>query len=159
MSFNQIPVLTRFSYPETGIASSFLVFGPLKPLFRDSNVHDSFSQPHTHFGDLVLMLNIGAYVNQPMEPVSRIGTTLLDLPLYRFSYLGGDEAFTDVMAQDVLDVMPEAFVTDAAGYGLLGIQMQRAAQAANADLCRVSCRLWIPCDIHWLQNRLLLWAV
>jgi len=64
--------------------------------------------------------------------ISRIGTTVHDLPLYRFSYLGSDKVFTGVMAQDVLEVMPEAVVADAAGfygvrYGMLGIRMQQAA--------------------------------
>lgn len=64
--------------------------------------------------------------------ISRVGSTVFDLPLYRFSYLGGDEMFTGVMAQDVLGVMPEAVRRDASGfyhvnYGMLGIEMQRAA--------------------------------
>jgi len=64
--------------------------------------------------------------------ISRIGSTVFDLPLYRFSYLGGDEMFTGVMAQDVLGVMPQAVSRDATGfyrvnYGMLGIEMSRAA--------------------------------
>ena len=64
--------------------------------------------------------------------ISRIGTTVFGLPHYRFSYLGSCEMFTGVMAQDVLDVMPEAVSRDATGfyrvnYGMLGIEMQRAA--------------------------------
>jgi len=64
--------------------------------------------------------------------ITRIGTTVLDLPLYSFSYIGGTEKFAGVMAQDVLGVMPEAVVADAAGfyavrYGMLGIRMQQAA--------------------------------
>ena len=64
--------------------------------------------------------------------ISRIGTTVFGLPHYRFSYFGNDEMFTGVMAQDVLDVMPEAVIRDATGfyrvnYGMLGIEMQRAA--------------------------------
>ncbi len=64
--------------------------------------------------------------------ISRIGTTVFGLPHYRFAYLGSDEMFTGVMAQDVLDVRPEAVIRDAAGfyrvnYGMLGIEMQRAA--------------------------------
>jgi len=64
--------------------------------------------------------------------ISRVGTTVFGLPLYRFAYLGSDERFTGVMAQDVLDVMPEAVKRDATGfyrvnYGMLGIEMQRAA--------------------------------
>jgi hypothetical protein len=64
--------------------------------------------------------------------ISRIGTTVFGLPHYRFSYLGSNEMFTGVMAQDVIDVMPEAVIRDATGfyrvnYGMLGIEMQRAA--------------------------------
>jgi hypothetical protein len=63
---------------------------------------------------------------------SRIGTTILGLTLYRFSYLGSGEMFTGVMAQDVLGVMPKAVSRDATGfyrvdYGMLGIEMRRAA--------------------------------
>lgn len=64
--------------------------------------------------------------------ISRIGSTVFGLPLYRFSYIGSDEAFTGVMAQDVLGVMPQAVSRDATGfyrvnYGMLGIEMKRAA--------------------------------
>jgi hypothetical protein len=64
--------------------------------------------------------------------ISTIGTTVFGLPLYRFSYLGSDETFTGVMAQDVLGVMPQAVSRDATGfyrvnYGMLGIEMKRAA--------------------------------
>lgn len=64
--------------------------------------------------------------------ISRIGTTVFGLPLYRFSYKASDAMFTGVMAQDVLGVMPKAVVRDATGfysvnYGMLGIEMQRAA--------------------------------
>ena len=64
--------------------------------------------------------------------VARVGTTVFGLPLYRFSYLGSSEMFTGVMAQDVLGVMPKAVSRDATGfysvnYGMLGIEMKRAA--------------------------------
>ena len=64
--------------------------------------------------------------------ISNVGATVFGLPLYRFSYLGSDERFTGVMAQDVLGVMPEAVSRDAAGfyrvnYRMLGIEMQRAS--------------------------------
>jgi Chaperone of endosialidase len=63
--------------------------------------------------------------------IARIGTTVLGLPLYRFSYLGSDKRFTGVMAQDVLAVLPDAVRRDASGfyrvnYGMLGIAMQEA---------------------------------
>ena len=64
--------------------------------------------------------------------ISRIGTTVFGLPFYRFSYLGSDAAFTGVMAQDVLGVMPQAVSRDATGfysvdYGMLGVAMGNAA--------------------------------
>ena len=79
----------------------------------------------------------GASVEDPSDRrlktnIARIGTTVFDLPLYRFSYLGSDEMFTGVMAQDVLGVMPQAVTRDATGfyrvnYGMLGIEMKKAA--------------------------------
>jgi hypothetical protein len=64
--------------------------------------------------------------------ISRIGTTVFGLPLYRFSYLGSDRTFTGVMAQDVLSVRPEAVSRTKSGfyrvnYGMLGIEMKEAA--------------------------------
>ena len=64
--------------------------------------------------------------------ISVIGSTVFGLPLYRFSYLGSNEMFTGVMAQDVLGVMPQAVTRDATGfyrvnYGMLGIEMKKAA--------------------------------
>jgi hypothetical protein len=62
--------------------------------------------------------------------IVRVGTTVLDLPLYRFSYVGRDGVFEGVIAQDVMDVMPEAVVAGADGmlgvdYRRLGITMRR----------------------------------
>jgi hypothetical protein len=64
------------------------------------------------------------------EKISRIGTTVLGLPLYRFSYTGCEEVYSGVMAQDVLNVMPRAVSVGEDGfyrvnYGMLGISMQR----------------------------------
>ena len=61
--------------------------------------------------------------------VERVGTTAHDLPLYRFRYRGGDRFFEGVMAQDVLEVMPEAVTTGSDGYyrvqyARLGIKMR-----------------------------------
>ena len=63
--------------------------------------------------------------------IERIGTTVLGLPLYRFSYIGSGDRFEGVMAQDVLGVMPRAVSRDATGfysvdYAMLGIDMKRA---------------------------------
>lgn len=64
--------------------------------------------------------------------VARIGTTTFGLPLYRFSYLGSEQMFAGVMAQDVLGVMPVAVSRNAAGfyrvnYRMLGIEMKQVA--------------------------------
>jgi hypothetical protein len=64
--------------------------------------------------------------------IARIGTTVFGLPLYAFSYLGSEQMFSGVMAQDVLGVMPAAVSRNAAGfyrvnYRMLGIEMRRAA--------------------------------
>jgi hypothetical protein len=79
----------------------------------------------------------GSYTEEPSDRrlktnITGIGSTVFGLPLYRFSYLGSDEMFTGVMAQDVLSVMPQAVSRDATGfyrvnYGMLGIEMKRAA--------------------------------
>jgi hypothetical protein len=59
-----------------------------------------------------------------------IGSTLHGLPLYRFHYRGADEAYCGVMAQDVLEVMPQAVTVGSDGfyrvnYAMLGIKMRR----------------------------------
>ena len=64
------------------------------------------------------------------EDIEQIGRTKHDLPLYRFRYKGGSEAYTGVMAQDVLGVMPEAVSVGPDGfyrvnYDMLGITMVR----------------------------------
>lgn len=63
--------------------------------------------------------------------VERVGTTVYGLPLYSFRYTGMPERFEGVMAQDVLEVMPEAVVTGADGfyrvnYARLGVTMSAA---------------------------------
>jgi hypothetical protein len=64
------------------------------------------------------------------DGISRIGTTALGLPLYRFSYLGRDGVFEGVMAQDVMEVLPEAVIEGLDGvlrvdYARLGIAMRK----------------------------------
>ena len=65
--------------------------------------------------------------------IARVGTTVLGLPLYEFSYIGSTERFTGVMADDVLGVMPQAVSRNKAGfysvdYGMLCIEMTCAAR-------------------------------
>ena len=60
--------------------------------------------------------------------IHEVGATPDGLKLYSFRYNGDEETFVGVMAQDVLEVMPEAVVTRADGfyavdYGMLGLEM------------------------------------
>src|SRR5690349_5064189 len=40
--------------------------------------------------------------------IEQVGTTVYGLPLYHFRYKTGSDRFAGVMAQDVLEVMPDA---------------------------------------------------
>jgi hypothetical protein len=62
--------------------------------------------------------------------VVKVGTTIHALPLYQFSYVTGEGRYEGVMAQDVLESMPEAVTTSDDGfyrvnYSKLGIKMRR----------------------------------
>jgi hypothetical protein len=64
------------------------------------------------------------------ENITRIGTTAKGLPFYTFSYIGKSEVYAGVMAQDVLNVMPDAVLLDSSGfykvdYAKLGLRMLR----------------------------------
>ena len=66
------------------------------------------------------------------EEVQRVGTTVFGLPLYRFKYLGRPETYEGVMAQEVLQVMPDAVSRGADGYyrvnySALGSSMKRVS--------------------------------
>ena len=50
------------------------------------------------------------------ENVTRIGTTRFGLPFYTFSYRGRPEVYAGVMAQDVLEVRPDAVSLSDSGY-------------------------------------------
>jgi hypothetical protein len=63
--------------------------------------------------------------------IEQVGTTVYGLPLYHFRYKTGIERFEGVMAQDVLEVMPDAVLLGEDGYyrvkyAKLGIRMTRA---------------------------------
>jgi hypothetical protein len=65
--------------------------------------------------------------------IVQVGLLRAGIPLYRFRYLGRDEVFVGVMAQDVLPVVPEAVTTDASGfmrvdYQRLGMRMMTLAE-------------------------------
>ena len=62
--------------------------------------------------------------------IHRVGTTVMNLPLYSFQYRNKAGTYLGVMAQDVLKVEPSAVSIGANGYylvdyGKLGIAMQR----------------------------------
>jgi endosialidase-like protein len=62
--------------------------------------------------------------------IEQVGTTVYGLPLYHFRYATGPERFEGVMAQDVLQVMPDAVRVGDDGhyrvkYAELGIRMTR----------------------------------
>jgi len=66
--------------------------------------------------------------------IVRVGTTAHGLPLYHFRYVGGETTWEGVMAQDVLEVMPDAVVTQDSGalavnYEMLGLEMRHVDQA------------------------------
>ncbi len=62
--------------------------------------------------------------------VKEVGTTVLGLPLYQFRYIDGEQRFEGVMAQNVIEKMPEAVIIGDDGYyrvdyARLGIRMRR----------------------------------
>ena len=62
--------------------------------------------------------------------VRQVGTTAHNLPLYTFNYLGEDDLYEGVMAQDVLNVMPAAVIVGEDGYyrvkyDMLGVELRR----------------------------------
>jgi hypothetical protein len=68
--------------------------------------------------------------------ICQIGTTKHDLPLYTFRYIGSDDEYEGVMAQDVLKVMPTAVSIGEDGYyrvnyKMLGIEFRRKPTVAR----------------------------
>jgi hypothetical protein len=62
--------------------------------------------------------------------IEKVGIAENGLPLYNFRYLGSDAVYRGVMAQDVLEVFPEAVSTMPNGflavrYDMLGLRMTR----------------------------------
>ncbi len=62
--------------------------------------------------------------------IEKVGVAANGLPLYIFRYIGGDEVYRGVMAQDVLERFPEAVATMPNGYlgvryDMLGMSMTR----------------------------------
>ncbi len=62
--------------------------------------------------------------------IERVGTAANGLPVYTFKYVGSDVVYRGVMAQDVLEVFPEAVSMKPDGYlavryDMLGMRMTR----------------------------------
>ena len=62
--------------------------------------------------------------------IEKVGIAANGLPLYTFKYIGSDVMYRGVMAQDVLEVFPEAVITMPNGflavhYDMLGLSMTR----------------------------------
>jgi hypothetical protein len=62
--------------------------------------------------------------------IEKVGVAENGLPLYTFRYIGGDAVYRGVMAQDVLELFPEAVATMPNGflgvrYDMLGMRMTR----------------------------------
>ena len=93
--------------------------------------------------------SVGADLEQPSdvrlkEEVARVGELPSGLGLYRFRYIGGEETYVGVMAQEVAEIEPQAVVRGSDGYlrvhyGRLGIDLMtwnqwRIAPGVGADL-------------------------
>ena len=62
--------------------------------------------------------------------IEKVGVAANGLPLYTFRYIGGEAVYRGVMAQDVLEVFPEAVCVKPNGYlavryDMLGLEMTR----------------------------------
>ncbi|QCI69079.1 tail fiber domain-containing protein [Phreatobacter stygius] len=48
--------------------------------------------------------------------IERVGSSASGLPIYAFEYIWGGPRYVGVMAQDVMQVKPEAVITTESGY-------------------------------------------
>ncbi|MGB9142823.1 MAG: tail fiber domain-containing protein [Aestuariivirga sp.] len=104
---------SRISFTSAKLVKRCFVQQPLKEM------NGKEQESKSTFSDIRLKANI-----------HRIGTTVLNLPLYSFQYLNQTGTYVGVMAQDVLKVEPSAVSVGANGYymvdyGKLGIAMER----------------------------------
>jgi hypothetical protein len=86
-----------------------------------------------------ILSNVTAFVGSPKvvdsdirlkTDIQRVGHAPNGLPLYHFKYVGGDDVYEGVMAQDVLKVFPEAVCRRPNGYlavryDMLGLRMTK----------------------------------
>jgi hypothetical protein len=115
---------SKESAPVQEKCSELLGFGSVSPPERPVRVKRSVSAkvgskpPPPPTSDIRLKTDI-----------RQVGTTAYDLPLYTFRYIGKDDRYEGVMAQDVLKVMPSAVSVGENGYyrvnyDMLGIRMR-----------------------------------
>ena len=103
----------------SSISPTYVVLGVLAALLIAAAVAEDDEEPV--FGPSDMRLK---------EDITRIGTAANGLPLYSYRYLGHDQLFSGVMAQDVLQHTPEAVITFPGGlmavnYDMLGLKMER----------------------------------
>jgi hypothetical protein len=112
--------LSQTNCRQAVVCRSSLLTAPVKICsIRVQKDYDSKKSKGLRISDVRLKANI-----------HRVGTTVLNLPLYTFQYRDQNGTYIGVMAQDVLKVAPSAVFTDTNGYymvdyGKLGIEMER----------------------------------
>lgn len=106
--------------PGSSINSTFLIIGVLAALLITAAVNaDDDDDTDLDGSDIRLK-----------QDITQIGMTANGLPLYSFRYIGEDQLYSGVMAQDVLKHTPQAVVMRrdgylAVNYGMLGISMEK----------------------------------
>ena len=118
----EAPVVVVQEAPAAGssISPTYIVLGVLAALLIAATIADDDDDDVT----------MGMSDVRLKQDITRIGTAANGLPLYSFRYIGHDQLFSGVMAQDVLQHTPEAIVTYPGGlmavnYDLLGLKMER----------------------------------
>lgn len=116
------PIVAAEEPPAQGssINSTFLIIGVLAALLITAAVNaDDDDDTDLDGSDIRLK-----------QDITQIGMTTNGLPLYSFRYIGDDQLYSGVMAQDVLMHTPQAVVMRrdgylAVNYGMLGISMEK----------------------------------
>lgn len=107
--------------PGSSINSTFLIIGVLAALLITAAVNADDDDDDTDLDGSDIRLK---------QDITQIGMTANGLPLYSFRYIGEDQLYSGVMAQDVLKHTPQAVVMRrdgylAVNYGMLGISMEK----------------------------------
>lgn len=116
-----VAVVEEAPAPGSSINSTFVIVGVLAALLIAAavNANDDDDEPTVAASDVRLK-----------EDINRIGTAENGLPVYSFRYIGEEQLYSGVMAQDVLMHTPQAVVMRrdgylAVNYGILGISMEK----------------------------------